>query len=360
MTTSDLALIEAKADGTFPNFWNKVRASSGPLKFTFRDNTEHNVCTALLMLVQGIHNSGSGYEFFCSNDRYVDAYRYGDYMGAIRIGRISNNTGESSYIIRSRNVNKKRARGLLSDTETYSNSVEKAVTIASGLFSRPSVVQLFEAMKKYISEVLSSNMIRNFYSEPSQANQMANFFYTDLRMRQPTNLQGKTVVLRSMGKILRAHKQATQDVSWDVYDESLNMDTAIAELLSHFNCPNMFNFETFMSEYDKYEQGSLITNMLKKKGILVLVSLSGAVLIVKYNSAISGNTITSHLRFTDMDTDYFPVAVKNAVNTLYSIGPFHYTKDVGVMLTDPKIPPYESRQFMEGFMFYLEHEVANW
>lgn len=345
------------SDGeALPNLWAKTRIASGPLKLTL-DNEHKSILTALLQFVQGVHNAASGYEFFCINNHTCLVYKHGDYMGTLRVGWPSSNAHSAGYIVQSRNVLGKKGRGNLKFNETYSYSVEKAVSLANGLFTRPKAVEMLREIRSYLYPIADS--FKNTCTS-GRVNTYAEQFYTALRVTQHgsydtadtfKHLQGKTLLLRAAALLVQAYRQRQGDVSWDTHDETLDMDSLVRDIHDALTTTIDWKMDEFLNLLDMYKEGSGLRRRLDKEGYFVLINIIGDIHVIDIKLA------TQKYEFyrKGLECATFPPALRDALHTLYSIGMMQYVKNVGVLLTDPKLPAHiQQENFRLGSLFYIE------
>lgn len=352
-----------------PNLWAKARIASGPLKLTVGGDNK-SISSALLQFIQGVHNTASGYEFFVVDMSTVLVYKNGDYVGKLRIGYPSYNATRAGYIVQSRNVVGKKGRGYLANNETYSYSVEKAVSLASGLFTRPKAGELVREIRSYLNPIVES--IKGT-CRSGLVNTYAERFYTALRVTTHGSydtedtlkyLQGKTLFLRAAALLAQAYRQRQGDVPWDTHDENLDMDSLVRDIHDALTTTIDWKMDEFLNLLDMYKEGSGLRQRLEKEGYFVLINTIGDIHCMDIggmNFPI-GNPPSMERQATayqfyrkGMECATFPPALRDALHTLYSIGVMQYVKNVGVMLTDPKLPAYiQHENFRLGSLFYVE------
>lgn len=356
-----------------PNLWTKTRIASGPLKITLRcsgDQKQVSILSDLLQLVQGVHHSASGYEFFCPNNHLAYVYKNGDYMGNLRLGYPSSNARRAAYIIRSRNLLGKKGRGNLNEKETYSGSVEKAVSLASGLFTRPRPDDLITEIRSYMNATLPC--IVNARTETSDVNAYAEKFYSFLRRNYHSSpnpdpmfmhLQGHTMLLCTAASLVQGYRQQQGDVAWDTHDENLDMDSLVRRMHDTLTTLPGWDLNEFLRHMEMYRDGVQLRHRVERQGYFALINNIGDVhvLDVKEEKISLANPPTPQpYQFyrKGMECATFPKKLHDAMHTLYSIGAFQYVKNVGVMMTEPKLPAYDQvAEFRLGTLFYIESSV---
>lgn len=358
-----------------PTLWSRTRIASGPLKLTLGcTGREKSILSDLLQFIQGVHHSVSGYEFFCPSNHLAYVYKNGDYMGNLRLGYPSANASKAAYIVRSRNVVGKKGRGALTEKETYSGSVEKAVSLANGLFTRPRPGDLMREIRSYMNATLHG--VVNLRTASSDVNSYAEKFYTSLRTNYHStlrvdpalmHLQGKTMLLCNVALLVQGYRQQQGDVPWDTHDESLDMDSLILSMNNALTALPGWDMNEFLRHIEMYREGVQLQQRIEKQGMFVLINTIGdihCIDIAGMNFPIGSpppvekQAAAYQFYRKGMECVTFPKKLHDAMHTLYSIGEFQYVKDVGVLMTCPKLPAYDQvENFNLGTLFYIESSV---
>lgn len=371
--------IDTTDPTSIPNLWPSSRKSSGPLKllFPFGHVSICSLTTQLLKFAQGIHHSSSGYEFIYDDPKSLSVRKNGDYMGRIRVGLPSVGNPQSVFIVESRNITKARARGFLSINESYAEDIDKAVSLASKSFLRPSPFQIYQEIRRFVNSITLDGAIRNARTSATFLNDQADKFALSIRQHVTRNdseslyiaLQGKTMLLRKAAMIVQAYKQQKgKEVSWDTHDPSLNLDSLLQDLHDDLTNVQEFNLDTFLNGLAQYGDGIEMTRLFDSSGCYVVMNsvkdihvFNNAAMSAVVRSTTSKPTIpagTDAYMFyrKGLDNSCFPPNIRDAVHGLHTTGVLSYSKGLGIMLAQPDSPV--TAGYKNGTLFYLAPEVC--
>jgi len=364
---------------SIPNLWPSSRKSFGPLKllFPFGHALICSLTTQLLKFAQGIHHCSSGYEFIYQDPKSLFVRKNGDYMGRIRVGMPSVGNPQSVFIVESRNIEKARARGFLSINESYAEDIDKAVSLASKSFLRPSPFQMYREIRSFINSITVDGVIRNARTSATFLNDQADKFATSIRQHVMRNdseslyiaLQGKTMLLRKAAMIVQAYKQQQgKEVSWDTHDPSLNLDSLLQDLHDDLTNVHDFNLDTFLHGLEQYGDGIEMTRLFDSSGYYVVMNSVKDIHVfnneVMRAVARSASSMTKPIIPPDaymfyrkgLDNSCFPPNIRDAVHGLHTTGILSYSKGLGIMLAQPDSPV--TAEYKNGTLFYLAPEVC--
>jgi hypothetical protein len=375
----NLAILEIDTTDptSIPNLWTSARKSSGPFKllFPFGHALVCSLTTQLLKFAQGIHHCSSGYEFIYEDPQSLSVRKNGDYMGRIRVGLPSVGNPQSVFIVQSRNITKARARGFLSINESYAEDVDKAVSLASKSFLRPSPVQIYQEIRRFVNSITLDGIIRNARTSATFLNDQAERFAVSIKQHVMRNdseslyiaLQGKTMLLRKAAVIVQAYKQQQgEEVSWDTHDPSLNLDSLLQDLHDDLTNVQEFNLDTFLNGLAQYRDGIEMTRLFDSSGCYVVMNS------VKDIHVFNNEAMRTVVRCTTskpiippdaymfyrkgLDNSCFPTNIRDAVHGLHTTGILSYSKGLGIMLAQPDSPV--TAEYKNGTLFYLAPEVC--